>query len=704
MSKDGLVFEQLEETVLEVRDTISNQQYRLESSEPIGVEPSEYEGFPAPTTDALIIDADELRLPVFYGATVRDTDGNATAHLGINGDCYTPCDERTILELHTPVKSYLRIDGHFKCTTSPDEVTFDFSGAKTVLLGARAWRRYPTVTITVSDSLTDLREAISYFGGEILTTSPERSFPTLRGHPPRIRHGESLDVPASLSKPESGLTVTVPRNRSALLTVAPLAYYLPAEVKFGEAFTIQTENRFTYRPPQETLTDAVKSVLSHCFFLDCIVRTEGLYPIDFQERREFESRSSSNLDFATLYEQSLPERTETYLQVDPKIVDAISADWPVTAVVEPGMDATEALPYLVYELTHIEPADPPRYTGDEARRHTLKAFTQNRSETRSTSLVFNNEKQFVDVPRTESRQTIWVGEGIPLHASKFVVEGYENNTVVAETAGSDSNEDSSSNLEITVVCNDETMAEESADVRNGWNPRNDFPMELKTYSQVSTDQLRQILESGTDYFHFVGHATPNGLECIDGSLDVATLEESNVETFFLNACQSYQQGKRLVERGSSGGIVTYSDVANTFALRIGSLISQLLNEGFPIGTCLSIVKETTPVGKSYTIVGTHGAKIIQPDGGPPYLRRISDQNSGFELEFDAYAAGLVQYAIGSNVGYTIDPTDQYYLVPSEVKFESNWNSLREELSMRETPVVYNEELMTKAEFYDKIEK
>lgn len=701
MSQDGLVFNTLSDTVLEVRDTISNQQYRIESPEPMEIEPTEYDDFPGPVTDSLTLDVTQLQLPVSYGATARDKDGNATSFLGVHQNVYTRTGT-TFVELHTPVKSYLRIDGTFECTITSEDVTYDLSEATSVVLGARVWRRYPTSTITISDSLSDLREAISHFGGEMQTTSPERSFPTLRGHPPKLCVGESLDVPGSVSKPESGITVTVPRDESALLTVAPLAYYLLATVEFGEKFMIQTADGFRYCPPYEDITTAVKSILTSCFFIDCIVRTEGLYPFDLRDRRKFESHSNVELDFEGLYEQSLMERTKTYLQVDSGLLSDITEDWPVTAVIEPGTEATEALPHLVHELAHITPADPPIYTGNQARRHALKTFTQNTNETRSTSLVFDNEDKFVDIPRTESQQTIWVGDGVPLDASKFIIDGYENNIEMAETASIDDNSSSPSNLEITVVCNDGKMAEEVTNIREGWDPREDFPMDLTAYSEVSTDQLRRILRSGTDYFHFIGHSTPEGLRCVDGELDVATIEENNVETFFLNACQSFEQGKRLVKRGSSGGIVTYSDVAGTFALRIGSLVSRLLNNGFPVGTCLSIMRETTPIGRNYTVVGSHAAKIIQPGGGPPFIRQISDSTDGYELEVSTYAAGLVQYAMGSSVQYASDSKDQHHLINSTLVTKTSRDELLESMSTSETPVVYEGELMTKAEFFDRI--
>lgn len=705
MTQDGLVFDQPSDTVLEVRDTISNQQYRIESSEPMEVEPTDYDDFPGPVTSSIILDNKSLHFPEFYSSTVRDEDGNMEARLGLDGGSYKG-DGTTFLELHTPVKSYIRIDGSFECIYSLDNVNIEFSEEANIILGSRIWKCYPDNTITVTDSPADLREAISHFGDTILTTSPERSFPTLRGHPPQLKIGESFDIPESISKPDLGITITVPPTTSALLTVAPLAYYLLATVETGQEFRLETDEGFVYRPEEATIPEAVKSILTRCFYLDCLVRTEGLYPVDLKERREFEETAEVNLNYAELYEQSLPERIERYLQVDSGMISEITTDWPVTAVIKPGENSIEALPYLTYELVNIRPEDPPRYTGDEARRHVLEAFSQGNQKTRSTSLVFENQAEFIDVPETESRQTIWVGDGIPLNASKFLLEGYENSKIVTDetaTRGNDG-ENSSSALNVTVICNEDTMSPESSEIRTRLNPRDDFPIDLSIYSQLTTSELEQILEKGTDYLHFVGHATPDGLECSNGMLDVATINDCNVTTFFLNACQSFQQGKRLVKKGSSGGIVSYSDISDKYALTTSALIVQLLNEGFPIGVCLSIIQDTTPIGRQYAVVGSHGARLIQPDGGPPYITEVSKGQSGYKITTTSYGAGLVQYAIGSGVNYALEAVDESSFVPSSVTVETDWSEIKEILSLRESPVVYEGELQLVDEFIETIEQ
>ena len=703
MVQGGLVFDRVSEHEIDVRDTISNQQYRISSSEPIESHPTEFDSFPSPTTDALVLDAVDLRISGSYGVTFRDEDGDMYTRFGYDGGTHTVDEGTNFLELDTPVKSYLCIEGPFEYRHTSDEITLTVSQSAQTVLGARAWRCYPQETITVTDSIDDLREAISCFGEAMQTSSPERSFPTLRGHPPVIQLGEALDIPDSLSKSKSGTTITVPQTKSALLAVAPLAYYLLASVEFGEDFTIETVDGFRYRPATETLADAVHSVLTHCFSLDCIVRTEGLYPVDLKERHEFEARSEQKMDCATLYEQSFSKRTETYLQIEPDAVPKLTSKWPVTAFVEPNSRAVEALPQLVYELAHIRSEDLPRYTGDKARRHVLDAFSQGREQTRSTSLVFESREAFVDVPETTSQQTIWVGEGVPLNASIYLPEGYPTTPTTDENSVDEIKSGTTTKgLEIAVVCNETTMDQESFSIKNRFTTRDDIRIELSTYVQVCSEELRSILESGADYLHFIGHANSEGLECVDGMLDVATLEESNVETFFLNACQSLQQGKHLVERGSKGGIVTYSDVSDKYALETGGLLVQLLNAGFSIGSCLSVIKDTTPIGSQYTLVGNHAESLVQPPGGPPDLSRIKACDDCYELEITTYTVGTPQYTAGAMVWYPLDDVEEHSIVPSTVTARLSWEELTEHLSRTDAPVIFEGRLQSQAEFFETV--
>jgi len=82
-----------------------------------------------------------------------------------------------------------------------------------------------------------------------------------------------------------------------------------------------------------------------------------------------------------------------------------------------------------------------------------------------------------------------------------------------------------------------------------------------------------------------------------------------VSAFLLNACQSYQQGEALVHRGSRGGIVTLSDVANSPATQLGRIIARLMNSGFNLRAALYVAKRELITGHQYIVVGDGGTTI-----------------------------------------------------------------------------------------------
>lgn len=682
-------FTQPAPTRIRLRDALSGEQYDVKTGREVDIETARVDSFPAPVTDAVSFLVEELRIDAPYGVYLLDDTGTAKEFIDFDGS-HTTGDGVHYLQIDAPVKTYIRIEGSLTVTQTDSDITIQPDEVSSAVVAARARQCYPDSTITVTDSPTDFLRAVSHFGADMLTSSPERSFPTLRGHPPELERGETLDIPSDRSVPETGITVTVPPTWPAVLSVTPLVYYLRATAEPGEEFSIHTGAGYTYRAPDSDVPGAVRKALTHCFYLDCLARTEGLYPAPLQERRAFEAASETDLDFAALYEMDLPERTATYFQLDRSVVDSVTPSWPLTAVVQPDPSTVEALPSLTQELALVRPADPPRYRGDEAKRVVIDAFSRASGSTRSTSLVFDDRAEFVDVPETTSQQTVWVGDGIPLNAAAFTSSGYRNaSTVTADGESADG-------LAITVVCNDAEMDREPEAIETLVDPREDLPLDLSTHTRLRRAELAEVIEAGTDYLHFVGHATPEGLQCIDGYLDVGSLAESNVDTFFLNACQSFRQGERLVEQGSYGGIVTYSDVTDTFALDIGSHVGRLLNAGFPIGACHTIISDTTAIGSQYTVVGNHAANLAHPDGGPPFICHVDPGDRDVELRIESFTTGVPRFTAGSTVCYAVDPSDTWYLFPAEVSFEVGPERLAQFLSRSDEPVVVDGELEPKA--------
>ncbi|MCL7419223.1 MAG: hypothetical protein M8354_15510, partial [Halalkalicoccus sp.] len=284
---------------LDVVDTVERRRYSLSLSSAPAPTVTSGASFRFPVDGAVAVETDAITVPTVIAVYVRDADGRMLTETGKFAEESFP-DGAYSLELCAPMKLYVRIEGPFEISADATRMVIEFPERDTVSIGARSKHDRPAATITTTDEPEDVMAAISTFGSALKTTSPERSYPTLRGHPPTIERGSALSIPDGLSPPETGITIEVPPTLRHAYVVAPLAYYLGATVKPGDEAQVRTESGFVH--PLGTdgeFETEVERTLKQSFFFDCITRTEGLYPIDLHERRAIERHV--DLDFAALY-------------------------------------------------------------------------------------------------------------------------------------------------------------------------------------------------------------------------------------------------------------------------------------------------------------------------------------------------------------------------------------------------------------------
>lgn len=606
---------------LEIHDRVSKRRFTLHTSTVPDVEAASTEPFPFPVEVACRFTTGSVRVSELTAVNVRDSTGEQVALLDHGSHERLPAGEY-VVELDGQVKTYVLVNAPLDMDDGEDHAELSFGSPTEVVVAARARLRRPPTTVTTTSDLDDVRRAVETLSSSLQTTSPERSFPTLRGHPPRLELGEELVIPAAAEPPETGITVVVPRELSALFTVAPLSYYLGAGLRFEDTCRLETGCGFRF-----DLDDpGVERVLQHVFLLDCLVRTHGLYQ---QKSREYEALAPElPLDLSALYDATPAERVEAYLSVPPSVTEPYVPRWSSVAYVEPTADRLEVLPFLIDDLALIRTDGVDHYRGDAARRVALSRFVSTSAETRSASAVFEGRDAFVDVPETDARHRVWVGDGVPINASKFVTAGYEHQ--VRRTPAD------RQRLRVTVVCNDTSMVSEAAAAETRYQPYTDQSIDVNVHERVSTAALAKLLRTDTDFLHFIGHATEDGLQCPDGRLDVRSLASVGFDQFLLNACQSYRQGIALVEQGAVGGIVTLSDVPNDVAVESGSRLAQLLNGGLALQNALTIVRESSVVGGQYTLVGDGRTTLQNTSNGTRSAIHIESQPEGYELTIDTF--------------------------------------------------------------------
>ncbi|WP_254838394.1 hypothetical protein [Natronomonas marina] len=669
---------------LHVRDPIEDVQAQLYTDGPVDPTPASTEDFVYPVDTAVSVTATRLRTPFLLNVWVRDMEGNVVAEFTPNnGSVEVPVGSYSLELDSLPMKLYARVDdAGFHVVPGEESVDILLDPDTTVRVGARSFHSQPGRTLTTTSDPRDLMEAVSLFGNAMKTWSPERTFPTLRGHPPLLELDGEPDLPDGAAPPDNGIRLTVPETHEWLYPAVPLAYWLGATVEPGPPalhvdgwrYPLGTAGGYDADTDRRAFEHHVRDVLQFTFQFDCAAR--GFYDVELDVERRIEA-SDLSLDVDRLAEVSLAERTRRYLEVgEPldRLADEIGRpDWRLTADVEPEPSRATTTPFLARDLAVVRcPSD--AVLTDAKQAAPANVFTRSAGAgggpatgdsdsvlTRSSSSSepvqeTTTHEEVIDLPEADSMSQAWVGDGFAVGAAKATTKSYLQRL--------EKQVEGNSRIEIDVVVNDAEMAEE-ADVSDIYGTRDHLDFDINLQRDLTTSELADVFERDTDFVHYIGHVDPEGFDCADGHLDAAQIGDVGADTFVLNACSSYGQGQRLVDSGAIAGVVTLKDVINSMATKIGRKIARLLNYGFPIGSATNLIQETMFSGEHYAVVGDSNATVAQSTGGVPNVQKIElDSDGRFRLRIEAFASW--DYGIGAMFTPYLDAVDRRYVVPGEL--------------------------------------
>ncbi|WP_128906749.1 caspase family protein [Halorubrum amylolyticum] len=683
-----------------VTDHIENTQFEVytdRSVEPVA-NPEDAHYFPVDASVA--VEAGAIEIPRVAVVETRSDDGT----LLTRGDDYAmPPGSYHVGVDPAPTKLYLAFASPFSVSTTDRTTRIDLDAPAEVAVGARSLHQVPAGTIETPTDPESLMDAVSLLGSALQTTSPERSFPTLRGHPPLIEPGEELRVPDRIDPLDSGIRIVVPPEHRYLYPVVSLAYYFAADVVPGDAPRIEGDGwTHSLEPDFERRT---AEVLRQAFHFDCLARTEGFYPVDLHERET----TDLALDWGRLYDLPLAERLGEYLAVPFERVEPELPRWTLTTDVRPDPENVEMLPFVAGELSIVrspETATPAAagegdgvgfFRGPSASAADGSSAVASpgpngfvRSADAAGRGAAPTEADFVRPEPVDTVEHAWVGAGVPLGANKAVLDAYHRRL----EAGSAEQ----SRISVLVVCNDEQMREEGA-VADLYGLRDIVQFDIEVRHDLVREEMREALRSGVDFLHYIGHVDDRGMQCADGYLDLTAEDlDVGVSAFLLNACQSYQQGEALIHRGSRGGIVTLSDVANSPATRLGRIIARLMNSGFNLRTALHVAKRELITGHQYIVVGDGGTTICQTRSGVALVLNITEmENSVWNLSTKIFPNGA--YGVGSMGTLNLGSVEEDYYVPTNIDATSiPIEELRQFLQLEALPIFCDGALTWNDEF------
>lgn len=727
-----------EDNRLLITDRLERKQISLDFPEAISPEPVNPSTFAYPVDDAIAVETQAVDINNGAMGTVLDEDGSIIAAANSESWSKEVPPGRYYIDVSSQVKTYLFVDApeRIQLDWSDDysALSIDFGTTVTVKVGARSSHQRPPCKIVTSSSPKDVMTAISYFGAALKDDGPMRSFPNLRGHPPEIELGDELVIPEVLEKPDTGVRLELPPSYEYIFPATPLAYYLGARVEPAEEPRIVTDDGFAYRlDGPDGFERAVERTLKQLFTIDCFIRAGGPFAYGLARADSFEAATGLSPD--ELYDKPLAHQLETYLSVPYESVEPFVPEWGTGAHLEPIPSSVEFLPFLARDLAVIRrpairgtkqsQADRvdgriPVPNGDFTRSASSPQAVASPSgstvqqpmagpdtpsidsdvvgvdeEERSTPLLLwpSNTPPMVWPEPLSVQNQLWAAPGIPLGADKPLIQAYRNGI------DRDPVRDS---IEIVVVCNDDRMATEDEAVRELLSAATPFDIRIRPYRNLQCDELRLVLERGADFLHFIGHIDDDGFECPDGSLDASTLDEVNVDAFFLNACSSYRQGRSLVEAGSIAGVVTLEDVGNRNAVRTGRLMARLLNDGFPINTALRLASNEHAIDNRYTVVGDGGIQIAQAESIPHLLTVDLAASGSCQYRMESYTTHLK--GLGGATSPTISGVDGWYLVGDAAAGTVTHEALTEALQYEDVPTRFNGRFTWSTDLADRLDR
>jgi len=685
---------------VEVIDHIERRRCQIKTSTTVSPKEVSTKVFDFPVDRGGSIISDSISIPHTMAVYVRNHAGIMIEELTKGDEIDLPFDDYSI-EFSAPVKLYIAVESDMCINVTSEKTKIEFDGLRTVQIGVRSHHERPAAKMTTTTDPKSMMRVISHLGSSLKTMTCERSYPTLRGHPPEIELGDKVHIPDVIEKPETNIKIETCENHRSIYSVAPLAYYFGAEVVPGDSHRIVTKDGFTHRldRPNISLEKKIGQVLKQCFFLDCSTRTEGYYKIKLHEREQIEEKV--NLDFPTLYNNSPSEQLEKYLQVSYEIIEPHLPQWKLTAHMEMDPTHIKMIPFLVNDLAIIRSAEETvtrrsksvSSSQDEREKPTTDTdlFNENIDQSKGTLRGASSKDdditqtrgsemkrsiEYIDICENDTLEQAWIGNGIPVGASKAMVEAFKNRFKRSPTDG---------DIDITVVMNDEGMIEEGDIIDNIYDSREKLSFSVEDHQKLTTDELQNILHEETDFFHYIGHIDDNGFECTDGQLDVTKMNETGVDAFLLNACSSYKQAIGLVKAGATAGIATLRPVLNSGAERIGKAIARLLNLGFPLIAALEISKSESIMGENYVVIGDGGVDLTQPKSGIPSLCEISKRSGSNKVSYWTYATRRKD--LGSITIPYVENNKEYFLTSGHTgEFIMEDRDLIEFLSMGDMPI------------------
>jgi hypothetical protein len=583
-----------------------------------------------------------------------------------------------VVDVSADVELVLQFGGPATVHRRNGAVSVVFDSPTAVALGFRGAAETPADTVTVPRTVSGVATALSATGAAHRTTKPDRTRWSHRRHPPQFEFGDAVDIPERVASnvPDTGVELVVPESLRELFLTAPLTFLLGADVR------VEADADPRLHAPEagvdyafDRLVEDAPATLARVFWLECLARNGG--PYGDPDLAEHDLLTEVGIDHTTAYEASVAERLAMYLDAPFERIADDLPEWHLSMHVDTTFDAVSALPFMLDSRAFVYPAETATREGEGLMERSLDDFYRSPGAPIATV-------EMVKPKLREGRTHGWLADGTPIDVFKTLPEAYDNHLQYLDSRTDDE-------LSVAVVLNDRNMVGEHDEVAAVYTERgDDLPVSVTLHENLTRAELADVFLEHHEFVHYIGHCEVSGLRCADGTLSLSELPESNVETFFLNACGSYHEGVELVKRGSVAGAVTLRRVLDEQAATVGTAFARLLVHGFPIETALRLARRRIMMGKDYAVVGDGMQTLSQTNESRANVAYVTSLDSG------AYRVRCEQLAPeGHGSVYRLDHAnaDRSRLAGNDAEFTARPGELVEFLSGSEQPVIVDGEFL-----------
>lgn len=619
----------------------------------------------------------EVRLP--GRAAFIETAGRTQHRIVKYDERHAVEDDEHLVQTDDVVTTFLRTDDAFgiRCDIGTGWVDVTFDRVTLVTIGFRSHADYPSERVRVPPTPEGLSVALSSLGTSHHTETPDRSYPSMRGHPPAIEIGPEADAAIDRSDDsESSVRLLLPPSLEYAFYSASLAYYLGASVEVGDVANpvLRFEDQ-EYVLPRSVgdFSRRVANLLSRVFYLDCLVRNVGPYGFDIAE---LDLLDEVSIEADEVYPLPLADRLVEYVGVDFERISRRLPRWPLSVSIGAQPENVPALSRLSYCLALLFPPESNTVDEGTAVERSLSDFC--RSVSSNSQHGTTRYSNIVDPVNRVGTLHGWFADGIPLDAFKGVPSAF--------TSRGGPPTDPSPRT-VAVVLNDGEMGAEFAEVVSAYRERGGVcSIDVDLSSRLTMSELATIFRSPYDVVHYIGHCEPQGLRCEDGNFSVDSVSETRVNSVFLNACESYDQGLSFIRKGGNSCAVTIGDVLDEQAQKVGTTFAQLLGRGFGFGFALVLARCRAIMNRQYAIIGDGTNVLSQGETSLPTALYISESRP------DAYRVRpyLCSPTFHGSIRYEF-PESNPVLAGNDGHQLLSRDELRQKLSSTDHPILFEDE-------------